>query len=77
MLPGENLNEQKDGRKRPMYCIKSDVNVPLQHRQLSLTTVNPVIFGVFWLTRSWETPDFIFYLRVFLFLKVTEKSLHV
>lgn len=77
MLPGKNLKKQRDERKRPIYCIKSDANVPLQHCQLSLITANPVIFGVFWLTRSWETLDFIFYLSVFSFLKVMEKTVHV
>lgn len=77
MLPGKNLSKQRDGRKRPIYCIKSDANVPLQRCQLLLTTVNPVIFGVFCLTRSWETLDFIFYFRVFSFLKVMKKTLHV
>lgn len=56
----EKLKQKRDERKRPVYCIKTEANIFLQHCQLSLKsvnpvslrTVNPVIFGVFWFIRS-------------------------
>lgn len=60
MLSGKKLKQKREQRKRPVYCIKSDASIFLQHCQLSLRTVNPVslrtinpvIFGVFWFIRS-------------------------